>query len=298
LPEPRPPQSYEDLIRRIHDRYDETSKSFQKIALFLTQNPNDVAMFSVNALADKCGIHASNFVRYAQTLGFKGFKDLQKVFQRRLSTAAPGFDARIKALETELDSAQGDGAMGFLQNIVVRDIASLQGLLTEETAEKIKTTVDHLKAAETVFLVGQLRSSPVVDFFRYLLTMLGKRTVLLDASGGLATKMAEMAGPSDMLLAVSFRFYANEVVNVVENAASRGVPIVALSDSTLSPLAKGADVLFAIPEQEYAFSRSLAAPMSLAMAIAVALAADLQQDSQSPKIPVLTEEIKDTGTRT
>ena len=37
------PTDYEELIRVIHERYEEMSKSYQKIALYLTQNPNDVA---------------------------------------------------------------------------------------------------------------------------------------------------------------------------------------------------------------------------------------------------------------
>jgi DNA-binding MurR/RpiR family transcriptional regulator len=37
------------------------------------------------------------------------------------------------------------------------------------------------------------------------------------------------------------------VVNIVEDVAARGVPIVAISDNTLSPLAKNAQVLFAVP---------------------------------------------------
>ena len=97
-----PPANYEDLIRLIHDRYEDMSKSYKKIAVYLTQNPNDVAVLSVNAIAERCGMHASSFVRYAQSLGFRGFKELQAVYQRRLSTAAPGFDARVRALETEL----------------------------------------------------------------------------------------------------------------------------------------------------------------------------------------------------
>lgn len=61
--------------------------------------------------------------------------------------------------------------------------------------------------------------------------------------------------------AVSFRFYAKEVVSIVEEAGARGVGIVAISGNTLSPLAKSATVLFAVPEHDYTFSRSLAAPM-------------------------------------
>jgi DNA-binding MurR/RpiR family transcriptional regulator len=127
-----------------------------------------------------------------------------------------------------------------------------------------------------------------VDLLRYVLTMLGKRTVLLDSSGGLATHMARVIRETDLLFAVSFRFYATEVVNVVEETAARGVPILAISDSTLSPLAKNATLLFAVPEHEYTFSRSLAAPMCLAQALTVALAARLQ-NAQKPRIPIVTQ---------
>jgi DNA-binding MurR/RpiR family transcriptional regulator len=285
---PRPPDSYEDLIRLIHDRYQDMSKSYQRISVYLTQNPSDVAVLSVNAIGEKCGIHASSFVRFAQALGYKGFKELQAVFQRRLSTAAPGFDARVRALEGELGGAHG-GDMGFLQDLVIRDVASLQELLTSIDPADMARAADLLEKADTIYLMGQLRSAPVVELIRYVLTMLGKRTVLLDTSGGLATHMARVARPEDVLLAVSFRFYATEVVNVVDAAAGRGVPIVAISDSTLSPLAKSATVLFAVPEHGYTFSRSLAAPMCLAQALCVALAARLQTDVEQPRIPVVTD---------
>ena len=282
------PADYEALIRVIHERYDSMSKGYQAIALYLTQNPNDVAVRSVNAIAERCGVHASNFVRFAQALGYTGFKDLQGLFQKRLSTAAPGFEARVKALEGELGGRDGQGQDGFLRSLVARDVASLQALLTDISPDDITRAAELLEKADAVYLIGQLRSAPVVDLLRYVLTMLGKRCVLLDPSGGLATHMARTIGPGDVLVAVSFRFYATEVVNVVESVAARGNPIIAISDSTLSPLAKGSAVLFAVPEHEYTFSRSLAAPMCLAQALTVALAARLQSDGADPRIPTVT----------
>jgi DNA-binding MurR/RpiR family transcriptional regulator len=130
----------------------------------------------------------------------------------------------------------------------------------------------------------------VADLLRYILTMLGKRCVLLDPSGGLATHMARAIRKTDLLFAISFRFYATEVVNIVDEAASRKVPIIAISDSTLSPVAKAASVLLSVPEHEYTFSRSLAAPMCLAQALTVALAARLQKNSATPRIPTVTEQ--------
>ncbi len=283
-----PPRDYEEFIRLVHDRYDGMSKSYQKISVYLTQSPNDVAVLSVNSIAERCGVHASSFVRFAQSLGYEGFKDLQGLFQRRLSTAAPGFEARKKALETELGTRTDKSEVGFLRDLVVRDIASLQDILSQISGGDLATAVDLLEKSETIYLIGQLRSAPVVELLRYVLTMLGKRCVLLDPGGGLATYMARTMKEKDLLFAVSFRFYATEVVNVVEDAASRGIPIVAISDSTLSPLAKSATVLFPVPEHEYTFSRSLAAPMCLAQALTVALASRLQGSEDDPRIPIVT----------
>src|SRR5262245_4424322 len=282
------PKDYEELIRVIHERYEDMNRSYQRIAVYLTQNPNDVAVMSMNAIAGMCGLHASSFVRFAQMLGYKGFKELQAVFQKRHSTAAPGFEARIKALEAELSDRANVGGGAFLHELVLRDIASLQELLSNISAKNVDKAIRRLEAADTIYLLGQLRSAPVVDLLRYILTMLGKRVVLLDASGGLATHMARAIRRSDLLFAVSFRFYATEVVNIVEQAASRGVPIIAITDSTLSPLAKSATVLFAVPEHHYTFSRSLAAPMCLAQALTVALAARLQKNDVNPRIPTVT----------
>ena len=44
MTESQPPQDYEDLIRVIHERHDHMSKTYKEIALYLTQNPNDVAV--------------------------------------------------------------------------------------------------------------------------------------------------------------------------------------------------------------------------------------------------------------
>lgn len=283
-----PPENYEDLIRLIHERHAQMSKTYQRISEYLTQNPNDVAVQSITAIAAHCQIHASSFVRFAQSLGYSGFKDLQALFQRRLSTAAPGFEARKKALEGELELREDRSELGFLRDLVVRDIASLQDLLEKTSAEDLSRASDMIESAETVFLVGQLRSEPVANLMRYILTMLGKRCVFLDASGGLATHMARTMTPGDILIAVSFRFYATEVVNIVAESAAAGVPVIAISDSTLSPLMKSAKILFAVPEHEYTFSRSLAAPMCLAQALMISVAARVQDDLDDPRIPVAT----------
>ncbi|WAP66792.1 MurR/RpiR family transcriptional regulator [Jiella pelagia] len=283
-----PPLDYEGFIRLVHERYDGMSKTYQRIATFLTQNPNEVAVSSANAVAERSSIHPSSFVRFAQSLGYSGFKELQALFQKRLSTAAPGFEARVAALKADLATSEGRTDFGFLRDLVIRDIASLQALLEDIDQDDLSRASELLHRANTVYLLGQLRSAPIVDLFRYVLTMLGKRCVLLDMSGGLATHVARTIRADDVLLVVSFRFYANEVVSIVNEVSAQDTPIIAISDSTLSPLTKSSTILFAIPEHDYTFSRSLAAPMCFAQALTLAVAARVQGESQTPRIPAVT----------
>jgi DNA-binding MurR/RpiR family transcriptional regulator len=281
------PKDYEELIGLIHERYDEMSKTYQNISIYLTQNPNDVAVHSVNVIATKCGIHASSIVRFAQSLGYKGFKELQALFQRRLATAAPGFEARRKALDEQLQK-RDKSELSFLRELVVQDIAALQEMLDTIDTSSISKAAKIIDTADTVYLVGQLRSTPVVELLRYILTMIGKRCILLDTNGGLATHMARTIQTTDVLIAVSFRYYANEVVNIVEEVGQMDVPIVAITDSTLSPLARTARVLFPVPEHDHVFSRSMAAPICLAQTLTVAVAALKQDSKDTPRIPTVT----------
>ncbi len=292
------PKNYEGIVNLITAEYPKLSQGYQQVARFLTQNPNVIALESINAIASKCNVHPSSLVRFAQNLGYSGFKELQGVFQTRLATAAPGFRERISALETELSKNVSHGNLGFLKDLVVRDIASLQGLLEGVTEEVLASAAKLLTSAQTIYIAGQLRSEPIAILLRYLLTMLHRKVVLLDPSGGLAQEMALTMGERDVLVAIAFRHYAKEVVSIAEGAVGSGTPIIAITDSHLSPLAKDADVLFTVPEDEYTFSRSLAAPMCLVQCIATSAAARLQPNRESaPRIPTVTEIAKDEKAR-
>ena len=293
------PQNYEGVVNLITREFASLSAGYQQIARFFTQNPNVIALESINAIAEKCGVHPSSLVRFAQNLGYTGFKQLQGVFQTRLATAAPGFRERISALESELSRNTSDGNKGFLKDLVVRDIASLHGLLDSVTEESLTAAAKLLTTVQTIYIVGQLRSEPLALLLRYLLTMLHRRVVLLDPAGGLAQEMAQTMGERDALVSIAFRHYAKEVVAITDLAVVNGTAVIAITDSPLSPLAKEARVLFTVPEDDYSFSRSLAAPMCLVQCLATVTAAVLQpnRDEAAPRIPSVTEIARDHKAR-
>ena len=292
------PKNYEGVVNLITAKYDGLSDGNQQVARFLTQNPNIIALESINAVAAKTKVHPSTLVRFAQNLGYTGFKELQAVFQTRLATAAPGFRERVNFLDAEISRNQSRGDIGFLRNMVVRDIAALQGLLESVEEEKLRRTAELCASANCIYVAGQLRSEPIASLMRYLMTMLQRKVILMDSAGGLAQEVALTMGKGDVLIAIAFRHYAKEVVAVAEIAVKQNVPMVSITDSQLSPLAKGAEVLFTIPEDEYTFSQSLAAPMCLVQTIATATAAKLHpNNAKGLRIPSVTEIARDESAR-
>jgi len=292
------PSHYEGVVNLITANYDRLSDGYQQVARFFTQNPNIIALESINSIAAKTKVHPSTLVRFAQNLGYSGFKELQAVFQTRLATAAPGFRERVSVLDAEISRNASDGDLGFLRNMVVRDIAALQGLLESVGEEKLHRTAELCASAGCIFVAGQLRSEPIAELVRYLMTMLQRKVILMDSAGGLAQEVAMTMGKGDVLIAIAFRHYAKEVVAIAEQAVKESVPIVAITDSQLSPLAKGAEVLFTVPEDEYTFSRSLAAPMCLVQTIATATAAKLHpKNAKDVRIPSVTEIARDKSAR-
>ncbi|UXM94414.1 MurR/RpiR family transcriptional regulator [Bartonella sp. HY329] len=279
--------TYEGFVNSVTDEYPKMSPRFQQVARFLLQNPNIIAMQSINSLAEQCGTHPSIIVRFAQSFGYSGFKQLQTIFQAWLSSATPGYHQRINALQDDLKSNANEGNVGFLKQLVARDISALETLVDMVSEDMLQQSAMILSNCDTIYIAGHMRSDPIARFFRYVLSMLKKKVTLLDPAGGLALEMARIMGPNDAFIAISFRHYAKEVVAISDIAHENKTPSIIITDSQLSPLAKNASVLYTIPEDEYSFSRSLAAPMSLSLSICIALAAKLQEGEMEDGKPLI-----------
>ena len=56
------PRRYEEIVNTITKEYDALSDGFKQIARFFTQNPNIIALESINAIARQCDVHPSSLV--------------------------------------------------------------------------------------------------------------------------------------------------------------------------------------------------------------------------------------------
>ena len=268
------PQSFDNLRKAIHERYDALSPQQQRMAQAALDDPDGFALGKVVALAEALDAHPSGLVRFAQMFGYSGFSEMQRVFRVRLIEGAPAYRGRIHAHRDRL-AAEGD-PMGILEEFVDATALTLDQLKEGVERSDLIRAVELLRGARDIYVIGQRRAFPLAAYFAYGLIRLEMRCHLLDSVGGLLPQQAAAIGSEDLLVGISFAEYAPPVVEVVQDAQIRGVPTLTITDALVSPLAKNATVTFILRDVDVHRFKPVAAPMTLiqSMIIAVSYARD------------------------
>lgn len=264
--------AYERLRSEIAARHATLSDRLRNIAEFALENPTDMALGTVAEVARRAGVQPSAIVRFANTVGYGGFTEMQQVFRLRLvASLTPSYKDRIDRLKRDGPLSGGDEPRTVMNRFVTEGIASLETLNATVREAELVRAIELLDSAETIYLLGLGGSYPVAAHLAYVLRKLGRRTVLLDAIGGGLREQAVSATRTDALLAVSFKQYNADTVRLFAELIARGMRAVSITDNLLSPIARGAEVVFELHDMPEPALRTLVAPMSLAQTLAVGL---------------------------
>jgi len=272
------PSTYDALRDELASHHDELSKRLKQIAEYALDNPNDMALETVSEIAKRAGVQPSSLIRFAKAFGFSGFSEMQKVFRSHLIENGSNYKERIRSLGRD-DSHQSNSSNVVLDDFIDGDIAALNNLREVLNPEKLELAVEALTDADVIYLTAQRRSFPIASYLSYALAQLDKRCVLIDGNGGMFFEQARSIRQGDVLLAISFKSYAAEVVQLVKETKSKDIPVVSISDGILSPLAQHSDVCLEVEEVEVHAFRSLSASMTLALTLVVALGRALDKDA-------------------
>ena len=275
-----PTSDPEALQNRIVQGYPHLSARLQQIARFALDHPHDMALAKVTVIAERAGVQPSAVVRFAQKFGFCGFSPMQRVYQTALLEDVPSYSERLRrAVNITGERPPGD-AVQILREFSVANTASLQHMSDEISADDILRAVEILGKAHLVHVMGVRRSFPVAAYLGYALNHAGCKAHLLRGMAGLVTEQVQLMEPKDVLIAISAHPYAAETRAVADAAVRVKVPVIAMTDSLVSPLARVAKLSFILHEAELRGFRSLAANFCVAQTLVVALA--LRSSGQSP----------------
>lgn len=263
------PRDYSGLRASIVARRDRMPKRLAQVASFAVGHPDEIAFGTAASIAAKAQVQPSTLIRFSQAMGYNGFSELQAVFRQHLRDRVPDYETRLSALSGTGSASKLALLFESFCDAGERSVAVLRKTLDVELLE---AGVDVLANARTIYLIGLRRSFPVVSYMAYGFGKLGIRHVLIDSVGGMAGETASFAEPGDAVFAISFTPYASETIVLAGQAADRGVPIVAATDSPFSPLAQRAGVWFEVVEADVEGFRSLSASFALVMTLTVAVA--------------------------
>ena len=260
-----------ELENRIESEFSSLSKRLQQVARYVLDNPNGIAFGTASSIAQSAGVHASTLVRFAHAFDFEGFSDMQRLFKNKLMTSAPDYQARMQSVLADPMVEDKRCGMSWLKQIVTANMHAMETMCEEVDGEWLNHAIEQLNEAAIIHVQGVRRSFPIASYFAYLMNNIGRKANLIDGIGHMARVQSNLMSESDVLFAISFAPYATETLEIAREAKSRGVKIIALTDSSVSPLGELADVSMKVREAEVHSFRSLNASMNLIQALMLGL---------------------------
>jgi len=248
----------------LQDHYRDLPKRLQSVAVFAMHNPDVIALNTVASISDQIGVTPSTMVRFAKSLGYRGFSDMQAVFQESMRHVPQPYAERLSSMQRSVDREQS--VLSQFAHAASESISRLEQQ-ADETA--ILQASQHLAGARLVYIAGQGRAEPVTAYLHYTLVKLGIQSVVLSGMPSYMADKVRMLQEDDVLLAISFSPYTANTRELVEICLANKVKVVAMTDSTLSPIAKSDDCHLEVLEEEVSGFRGLSATMCLALCLAV-----------------------------
>ena len=259
-----PPKVFSEFKQWLQDHYNSLPKRLQNVAVFVTENPALVAMSTVAIISEKANVNPSTLVRFAKAIGYEGFSDMQAVFQESMHHLSQPYAQRIKQL--------GEGQhteRSVLHRFTDAASSSINRLHLEANQAAISQISKQLAGARTIYIAGRGRATPVTTYLHYTFVKLGIQAVLLDGIASTVNDKARLIRRDEALIAVSFNPYTANTHEIVDICRERKVPVAAITDSVLSPIAQPDNMSIEIVEEEVGGIRGLSTTMCIALCVAV-----------------------------
>src|SRR5258706_839077 len=261
-------------IKQIFALTDSLNGAQKRLGRYLQNDSSALLLSNVSDLADVVGVSKATVVRFAKSLGYKGFpefkRDIQREMRRRLRAAS-----RMEQTFAEIGN---DG--NIFAKLIQRDIALLQDTLQAASLPDFHRAVEIIWRARKVYIIGLNASMALAYLLHFRLVRVKKEAQWIFLTGGtsLVEQLAFME-KEDALIAIDFVNVPREVQTALHHAKKVGAPILGITDFPSSAIAKTADVCLYAKRGLHTTVNSLTPAFSLVNALAIAVAWTKKADS-------------------
>jgi DNA-binding MurR/RpiR family transcriptional regulator len=254
------------LTEQIVEAFDTLSTQLQTGARYVLERPRDVALLSMREQARRAGVQPATMTRLAKQLGMDGYDEVRELYAAAVRDGDLGFAGKAGA-QVVSQNLRGDKALAaeMLKSIG----AQIDRLASADGLDRLVSAAKALAAARRIYCLGLRSSHSVAWHLHYVLTLVGEKSVQLDGVAATGADVLARATSRDVLLVASVLPYTRLTVELAEYAVEQGVPVVAITDSEVAPLAQLAQHVVIVPTDSPSFFHA----MSPAFAVAEVLGA-------------------------
>lgn len=253
------------LNKKILAVFQRLPENQQKVANHILQQPNDLAFVTTDTLARKLKISKPTVVRFARSLGYEGFTDLQQECLGALYsdlTNVPRFLGDLKK-RTQNET---------LAKVVEIEMQNINDTLEHFDRTVFDDVVRMLLRAKKIFTMGTGISALLSQILAYELSQVAMNA--RSAAGG-PTRFVELlahASKGDVVVGFSFPPYSRETIEAAAFAKKLGALVVAFTDTLTSPITFHARRVFVVRSKNMLYTNSISAISIMMNAVVTELA--------------------------
>jgi DNA-binding MurR/RpiR family transcriptional regulator len=254
-----------DLIGLISSMMPGFSKGQKLIARYTVEHYDKAAFMTAAKLGQAVGVSESTVVRFASELGFDGYPQFQSALQELIRNRL----TNVQRLE--ITGAQIRGG-DVLERVLTADIEKIRRTLEETSRADFNDAVEAILSAKTIYILGIRSALSIATFLNYYFNHIFDNVRFISASStsDVFEQLIKIK-PGDLFIGISFPRYSQRTIVAMRFARDRGATTLAITDSSVSPLAESADHCLFARSDMWSFVDSLVAPLSLVDALIVAV---------------------------
>jgi DNA-binding MurR/RpiR family transcriptional regulator len=261
---------HQSLSKYIQARFDECSRSQKDVAQYIVDHLDEAAFQTAEELARRANTSSSTVVRFSQALGFEGFPELQAAAREEYRRV------NAKAAKDGGSGASGTSSSAPLFSLDQNEFeAALAAdhLNVEETARKVsrsavESLIEAVVNAEKVLVAGTDQMAFFASYLRHLLMLLDLRVDVVASPSQEALSRLGRIDAQTLVIGLSAGRPHPLVVRAMKLARHREATTAAITDATLSEVAKLAQIKLYYSSNSPAYVRSHAALLSIIQALA------------------------------
>ncbi len=253
--------AHQALSAYIQSRFDEFSRSQKDVAQYIVDHLDEAAFQTAEELARRASTSSSTVVRFSQALGFEGFPELQQAAREEYRRRAPVGGPIAAAPLFSLDQTEFEAALAA-DHVNVEDTAH------KLSRSEVEAAIDAIVSAEKVLIAGTDQMAFFASYLRHLLMLLDLRAEIVASPSQEALGRLSRIDEQTLVIGLSAGRPHPLITRTMKLARHRKAQTLAITDATLSEVARLARTRLYYSSNSPAFVRSHTALLSLIQALA------------------------------